>query len=105
VVLDGDAPVFSGDGERVDEMRWDETTSNPWSARSISSWRGEEWRLEVRQAEVSFSSMRAHRSAAKVRTSEGVLEHGEEHGPRKGGATSLQRPNRRNYGGGHGGFR
>jgi hypothetical protein len=100
--------VFSGDGERVDGIRWDETMSNPWSACSISSWRGEEWRLEVRRAEVSLGSVRARRSAAKseeVRTSEGALEHGEEHGPRKGGATSLWRPNRRNYGGGRGGFR
>jgi hypothetical protein len=46
-VLIGDrSPVLSSDEEMVDEGRRDEATSNPWSMRSIASWRDAEGRLE-----------------------------------------------------------
>jgi hypothetical protein len=38
----------------VDEGRCDEATSNPWSLRSIASWRDAEGRLEVLTAPACF---------------------------------------------------
>jgi hypothetical protein len=38
--------LFSSDEEMVDEGLRDEAKSNPWSMRSIASWRDAEGRLE-----------------------------------------------------------
>jgi hypothetical protein len=46
-VIAGDSsPLFSSDEEMVDEGLRDEAKSNPWSMRSIASWRDAEGRLE-----------------------------------------------------------
>jgi hypothetical protein len=71
VVLDGDAPVFSGDFQVVDEKRSDEAVSNPWSTVSITSWRDAEewpevaWRQRASGADATLVSLR-------VRTNRGI---------------------------------
>jgi hypothetical protein len=65
VVLSGDAPVVSGNGEVVDNIQKVTANSMVWSKRSIASWDDEErWSEELR-ATVSFGLGRGGRFAAQ----------------------------------------
>jgi hypothetical protein len=57
----------------VDEGRCDEATSNPWSLRSIASWRDAEGRLELLTAPACFGSSSVASSCGKNRSADGQM--------------------------------